>query len=370
MGSTSVRRRLPPATTSTIAGGSWIRAAGRPAHGGEWHRHVEQRLLLRLRQRRDEQPTTTATRPRAGRGLLRQAVLVHAVHKLGPLGPGRHGERAVRRRQRQLVRQHRHQRRVRDGPAQEQRHDDLRAEGRQCRLGRPDHLVQRGAADHVRLRTDAPRKGAHHPRHRRRQQRQRRRRGRSSRAIGGVRTARPTRPTTRCRPTSSPSATRCRATRRPGSPTKRPGTAAPRAWTTTAPAAQSGNKVQMWVCDGNAGAQNWTMASNGTIQIDGGCLDMPAGKSTAQQRDAARVVDLQRRHQPGRWAAHPRPAGQPGVRQGCTWTTRAPTPPNGTPARSCTPATAAPISGGRCPDRQSTLIVSGSRSSALLTIQG
>jgi hypothetical protein len=35
-----------------------------------------------------------------------------------------------------------------------------------------------------------------------------------------------------------------------------------------------GNKVQMWACDGNTGAQNWTVASNGTIQIDGGCLDI------------------------------------------------------------------------------------------------
>ncbi len=35
-----------------------------------------------------------------------------------------------------------------------------------------------------------------------------------------------------------------------------------------------GNKVQMWACDGNTGAQNWTMASNGTVQIDGGCLDI------------------------------------------------------------------------------------------------
>jgi hypothetical protein len=45
-------------------------------------------------------------------------------------------------------------------------------------------------------------------------------------------------------------------------------------------AATPGNKVQMWACDGNAGAQNWTMASNGTVQIDGGCLDI-TGKSTA-----------------------------------------------------------------------------------------
>ena len=36
----------------------------------------------------------------------------------------------------------------------------------------------------------------------------------------------------------------------------------------------NGNKVQMWTCDGNTAAQNWTLASNGTVQIDGGCLDI------------------------------------------------------------------------------------------------
>ena len=41
-----------------------------------------------------------------------------------------------------------------------------------------------------------------------------------------------------------------------------------------------GNKVQMWACDGNTGAQNWTVASNGTLQIDGGCMDI-TGASTA-----------------------------------------------------------------------------------------
>jgi hypothetical protein len=36
----------------------------------------------------------------------------------------------------------------------------------------------------------------------------------------------------------------------------------------------NGNKVQMWDCDGFAPAQNWTVASNGTLQIDGGCMDI------------------------------------------------------------------------------------------------
>jgi non-reducing end alpha-L-arabinofuranosidase len=40
-----------------------------------------------------------------------------------------------------------------------------------------------------------------------------------------------------------------------------------------------GNKVQMWDCDGNAAAQNWTVASNGTLQIDGGCMDITGAKT-------------------------------------------------------------------------------------------
>jgi hypothetical protein len=39
-----------------------------------------------------------------------------------------------------------------------------------------------------------------------------------------------------------------------------------------------GNKVQMWACDGNTGAQNWTVNSNGTLTIDGGCLDITGAK--------------------------------------------------------------------------------------------
>ena len=36
----------------------------------------------------------------------------------------------------------------------------------------------------------------------------------------------------------------------------------------------NGNKVQIWACDGFAPAQNWTVNTNGTITIDGGCLDI------------------------------------------------------------------------------------------------
>jgi hypothetical protein len=38
--------------------------------------------------------------------------------------------------------------------------------------------------------------------------------------------------------------------------------------------ATNGNKVQIWTCDGNTGAQNWTLSSSGTITIDGGCMDI------------------------------------------------------------------------------------------------
>ena len=36
----------------------------------------------------------------------------------------------------------------------------------------------------------------------------------------------------------------------------------------------NGTKVQMWPCNGSASSQTWTMASNGTVQINGACLDI------------------------------------------------------------------------------------------------
>src|SRR3984957_15747092 len=36
----------------------------------------------------------------------------------------------------------------------------------------------------------------------------------------------------------------------------------------------NGNKVQIWACDGNPAAQNWTVNANGPLTIDGGCLDI------------------------------------------------------------------------------------------------
>ncbi len=36
----------------------------------------------------------------------------------------------------------------------------------------------------------------------------------------------------------------------------------------------NGNKIQMWDCDGYAPAQNWTVNSNGSLEIDGSCMDI------------------------------------------------------------------------------------------------
>ncbi|HEU4726508.1 MAG TPA: arabinofuranosidase catalytic domain-containing protein [Kofleriaceae bacterium] len=44
-------------------------------------------------------------------------------------------------------------------------------------------------------------------------------------------------------------------------------------------AATPGNKVQLFDCNGFAAAQSWTINSNGTITIDGGCLDITGNNS-------------------------------------------------------------------------------------------
>ena len=38
--------------------------------------------------------------------------------------------------------------------------------------------------------------------------------------------------------------------------------------------ATDGNKVQLFTCDNVPAAQSWTLASDGSIQIDGGCMDI------------------------------------------------------------------------------------------------
>ena len=42
----------------------------------------------------------------------------------------------------------------------------------------------------------------------------------------------------------------------------------------------NGTKVQMWPCNGSASSQTWTMASNGTVQINGSCLDITGANYT------------------------------------------------------------------------------------------
>ena len=42
----------------------------------------------------------------------------------------------------------------------------------------------------------------------------------------------------------------------------------------------NGTKIQMWACNGNASSQSWTMASNGTVQINGSCLDITGANYT------------------------------------------------------------------------------------------
>ena len=41
----------------------------------------------------------------------------------------------------------------------------------------------------------------------------------------------------------------------------------------------NGTKVQMWDCNGSPSSQAWTMASNGTVQINGSCLDITGGST-------------------------------------------------------------------------------------------
>ena len=225
---------------------------------------------------------------------------------------------------------------VRHRAAQEQRDHDLRAQGRQRAIRQPHHLVQRLAADHRRLHPDEP-GGRHRPGHRRRQQQLL---GRSF--FEGVMTpaTRPTRPTTRCRPTSSRPTTPCPPRRRPG--WSRPVTTAPTAWTTTTAAPPAATRCRCGLRRQHRRAE-LDPGSNGTIQIDGGCLDItgasfangtliewwPCNGGANQQWQA---VNGQ--------LVNPPPAS--------AWTIPRPTPPTAL-SSSCGPVTAAPTSSGTCP---------------------
>ena len=74
----------------------------------------------------------------------------------------------------------------------------------------------------------------------------------------------------------------------------------------------NGNKIQMWDCQSGNPNQSWTVASNGTVQVFGKCLDI-TGASNGQRRPD-RAVAVQRRGQPA-VAGEQRRTGQPGLRQ-------------------------------------------------------
>ena len=105
----------------------------------------------------------------------------------------------------------------------------------------------------------------------------------------------------------------------------------------------NGTKVQMWPCNGKAPARRPGPWSNGTVQINGACLDITGA---TQQRHADRGMGLQRRGQPA-VAGGERRAGEPGLRQ-------VPRRPGvqhrRAPSSTCGPATAAATSSGRCPE--------------------
>ena len=86
-----------------------------------------------------------------------------------------------------------------------------------------------------------------------------------------------------CRPTSSRPVTPPPPVARPARPARSwPGVNSSDCVDNNNASGTPGNKVQIWACDGNTGAQNWTVNSNGTLTIDGGCMDITGAKySTA-----------------------------------------------------------------------------------------
>ena len=131
----------------------------RPARGHVRHlrRHaLQRRLLLRLRQRRDQQPRQRQRHD--GSHLLRQHQGLGLRHRQRPVDHGRPGERPVLRREPRLQRQ----RPDRQLPVPD-RHHQGRAEPlvhprRQRAVGRPVDLLQRRAPQRRGLQPDAARK--------------------------------------------------------------------------------------------------------------------------------------------------------------------------------------------------------------------
>ena len=100
----------------------------------------------------------------------------------------------------------------------------------------------------------------------------------------------------------------------------------------------------MWDCDGNTAAQNWTVNSNGTLTIDGGCMDITGANYTNGTLIELWTCNGGANQQ---WQATNGDAGQPGLRQ----VPRRPRLQYHRTERSssCGPATAAATSNGACP---------------------
>ena len=105
--------------------------------------------------------------------------------------------------------------------------------------------------------------------------------------------------------------------------------------------------VDLATCN-NANEQNWTVGSDGTIQVNGLCLDTQGGATAAGTPLVAE--HLRQRDQPGVDAVHRRHRDQPGVRAYAS-TTPAPAPP-AAPSSTSAPATASSRRAGRCRPRK------------------
>ena len=108
----------------------------------------------------------------------------------------------------------------------------------------------------------------------------------------------------------------------------------------------------MWDCNGNPSSQDWTIEANGTVSINGECMDI-TGASTAN----GALVELWTCNGGAnqQWQAVNGDAGQPGIRQ----VPRRPgvqTPPKA-PSWTSAPVVTARISSGGCPDRSRSLRV-------------
>ena len=106
--------------------------------------------------------------------------------------------------------------------------------------------------------------------------------------------------------------------------------------------AANGTHVQLYTCNGVAAAQSWTVASNGTLTIDGGCMDITG----ANYSDGTKIEWWTCNGGPPAMAGPRRGAGQPGLGQ----VPGRPRLPRWERSSSSTPAMAAATRNGRCPN--------------------